>query len=122
MEAPDTLSSPSGQPATDRHNRHAYQAQARRRGDVRLDLMGIRALFVAVLQRGHPAQMQGHADIGRIRIEGLTKHEHCLFVRIPGWVVKAVSAVNETSPETFFQAKWNASVANHMLAPLPLIV
>ena len=33
-----------------------------------------------------------------------------------------MSAVKVTSPETFFQANWNASEANHIFSPLPLMV
>ena len=36
--------------------------------------------------------------------------------------MKCTSAVTAISPESFFQAKWKASMAAHMLAPPPVMV
>ena len=41
---------------------------------------------------------------------------------LPPLPTNRTSAASVTSPEAFFQAKWKASVANHMFSPPPVTV
>ena len=91
--------------------------------DVRLHLVRRGPLGVAELERRQAVAVQRGVDVGGVGVEALADHQARLAVRVLARCRETrCRPSGEQSPDTFFQAKWKASLANHMFSPLPATV